>query len=710
MSLTRWLPRGFVGRVLVATCFLNLGAQAQTNFSIYSDELDNAYQDWSWGTHNLANTTPVHSGTSSVAFSGTTWQAISFWHQDFDPTPYTNLTFWANGGAGGGQVLQVFVQYGTNTGPAYQLPALAANTWQQFSLPFATLGIAGAKNVNRLNWQLTSSGTANGFYLDDINLTAIAPAQLHLSVNASQTVRAADARWFGLNTAVWDNNFDTPTTANALQQLGTGILRFPGGSLADQYHWATGTTLTNTWTWGTSFNNFIHVATNAGAQAMITVNYGTGTPQEAAAWVRSANVTNRLGFKDWEIGNEVYGTWETDSNNLPNDPYTYATRAAQYITQMRAADPTIKIGVVSAPGENTYSNNATHFAVNPRTGTTNYGWTPIMLSTLKALGVTPDFLIHHVYPEYGVDSDQSLLLDSANWAGDAADLRQQITDYIGSAGTNIELICTENNSDSGNQGKQSTSLVNGLYLADSLAHLMQTEFDGFIWWDLRNGSDTSGDFSASLYGWRTVGDLGIIGGLNTYYPTFYADKLMHDYVQGGDTILTATSDYGLVTDYASRKADGALTLLVINKDRDSSYTAQITLTNFSPSAVATVHTFGMPQDDAAETNGPAADQDVAVTNFPTAAAHFTATFSPYSLTLFTFAPESPNLRPVSIAGGKYVLQLTGQSGAAYVVQSTTNLPGGIWTSESTNFLVGSSMTVTSTVPSGTKFWRTVWLP
>ena len=66
--------------------------------------------------------------------------------------------------------------------------------------------------------------------------------------------------------------------------------------------------------------------------------------------------------------------------------------------------------------------------------------------------MTPDFLIHHVYPEYGVDSDQSLLLDSANWAGDAADLRQQITDYIGSAGTNIELICTENNSDSGNQG------------------------------------------------------------------------------------------------------------------------------------------------------------------------------------------------------------------------------------------------------------------
>ena len=27
-----------------------------------------------------------------------------------------------------------------------------------------------------------------------------------------------------------------------------------------------------------------------------------------------------LGFKYWEIGNECYGTWETDSNAVPHDP------------------------------------------------------------------------------------------------------------------------------------------------------------------------------------------------------------------------------------------------------------------------------------------------------------------------------------------------------------------------------------------------------
>src|SRR5204863_5315351 len=127
-------------------------------------------------------------------------------------------------------------------------------------------------------------------------------------------------------------------------------LRFPGGSLSDEYHWSSGTSSTNQWKWATSFSNFAHIATNLGAEAFITVNYGTGTPAEAAGWVRHANVTNHFGFKYWEIGNECYGTWETDTNVNSHDAYTYALRASNYFIQMRAADPTIKIGVVAVPG------------------------------------------------------------------------------------------------------------------------------------------------------------------------------------------------------------------------------------------------------------------------------------------------------------------------------------------------------------------------
>ena len=222
-------------------------------------------------------------------------------------------------------------------------------------------------------------------------------------------------------------------------------MRWPGGSTSDEYHWASDPSGNAT---------FRYIATNLGAQVFTTVNYGTGTAAEAAAWVLSANKTNHCGFKYWEIGNECYGTWETDTHAIPHDPYTYATNAAAYIQQMKAAYPAvpIKVGIVVTPGEGSYSNNATHFAVNPRTGTTNYGWTPIVLSQMQSLGVMPDFLIYHFYWQYTTSGWTSTLIpqtatpcccrwrairrpsDWSDWASAAANLRQQITDYIGPAG------------------------------------------------------------------------------------------------------------------------------------------------------------------------------------------------------------------------------------------------------------------------------------
>ena len=117
----------------------------------------------------------------------------------------------------------------------------------------------------------------------------------------------------------------------------------------------------------------------------ITANYGSGTPAEAASWVQSSNATNHYGFKYWEVGNENYGSGETDTNSRPQDPYTYALRFKDYYTQMKAADPTIKIGAVAVTGEDSYANYTDHPAVNPRTRVSHNGWTPVMLATLKSL-------------------------------------------------------------------------------------------------------------------------------------------------------------------------------------------------------------------------------------------------------------------------------------------------------------------------------------
>jgi hypothetical protein len=306
-----------------------------------------------------------------------------------------------------------------------------------------------------------------------------------------------------------------------------------------------------------------------------------------------------------------------------------------------------------------------------------------------------------------------LLQCSTQWALDAADLRQQLNDYFGAAGTNVELVCTENNSDAGAQGRQSTSLVNGLYYADSLGQIMQTEFNAFVWWDLRNGTDTSGWFDDTLYGWRTYGDLGMVNGLETRHPTFYAAKLMQFFAQPGDTLLSATSDYPLLAAYAARRASGMLSLLVLNKDTTTSFTAQVGLTGFVPDAVANLRSYGIPQDEAARTNAPAQAQDIAMTNFLAASALFGYSFPPLSLTLFTFAPAAPRLAllpPVPQPGGQFVVQLQGQPQVRYFIQSSTNLSA--WTTVSTNTLVGNTVNLTNPVPAGTaaRFWRALWQP
>jgi alpha-N-arabinofuranosidase len=689
-------------------------AIAQAPLAIYTDNLVNGFQDWSWATHDLSNTSPTHSGSAnSISVTTTAGTALSFQHSDFNVTPYANLTFWANGGTSGGQRLQVYLQYGLNgavNGPVYSLPALPASNWQQYSIPLSSLKAAGISIYNRVAIKLTSFGTTGTFYVDDIQFGAVpAPALAHLGVDTTQTIRPADARWFGVNTATWDGNLGNSQTLPLLQEAGCLALRWPGGSTSDTYHWASDKN---------GNGRFMNLATNLSAQVYITVNYGSGSSDEAAAWVKSANKTNHCGFKYWEIGNECYGTWETDTNSAAHDPYTYAVRAAGYIAAMKAADLSIRVGVVMVPGEESNSNNAAHPVVNPRTGQTHYGWTPVMLMTLKNLGVTPDFAIYHFYPQYtpanwapnSTESDPLLLQVSVNWASDAADLRQQISDYIGPVGTNIELVCTENNSDSGAMGRQSTSIVNALYLADSASQLMKTEFNACLWWDLRNGADTQGTFDPTLYGWRTNGDYGLLSTANARYPTFYAEKLLQYFVRPGDTVLNATSDYLLLSAYAARRTNGALTLLVINKDGTTNFNAQISLSNFVPASTATIRSYGIAQDDAVRTNNLAPGAQDIATNIVPAGAVFTNSFPPYSLTLFTFAPAPAQLSAFLPQPGQFVLQLQGQPGTPYIIQRSPDLSA--WTPVSTNRLAGNVLNITNAISSGVtqQFWRAVWQP
>lgn len=697
--------------LLVHFCrLLCASAWAQVDLPLYTDHLVNGFQDWSWAPRSLTNTTPVHSGTHSIQVNATQYQAIALRHSDFSTVPYSNLVFWAHGGTSGGQVLSVAAVLGGQSPTQITLAPLTANSWHLFTIPLIALKATNVANFEGITIQLQRG--AGVFYLDDIGLSgAPLPSAIHLSVDVAHPIRGVDRRWEGLNTAIWDGNLAKGMTATLLKDLGTTVLRFPGGSVSDEYHWASNRSLTNTWQWSTSFHQFAPLAKAVGADVIITVNYGTGTPNEAAAWVRDSNITNHYGFRYWEVGNENYGTWETDTNNQPHEPYTYATLAAAYFQQMKAADPTIRIGVPVVDGETSYGNGYTnHTVVNPRTKAKVNGWTPIVLTRLKALGVVPDFLVYHSYPEYtGSESDPLLLQYSTQWAHAAADIRQQIKDYYGSGGDAIELLATENNSNAGNQGKQSTSVVNALYLADSLGQLSRTEFNSYVWWDLRNGADTSGSMDPTLYGWRTVGDLGIVDATTNTYPTYHAYKLMHQLLYQGVSVLPSTTDHWSMSSYAVRDTNGSVQLLVINKNPTVTNLAMVSLSGFIPLTNGTVTQYGIPQDNAVRYHS--GWIGLATNTMTGMGTNFTFSFPPYSLTLLTLYATAPILT-VNGLGSTTVptlnLQLRGKPGATVEVQNSTDLTH--WKSILTNRLDVPNGYVSESVvamPVGT-YWRGVY--
>jgi sugar lactone lactonase YvrE len=583
-------------------------------------------------------------------------------------------------------------------------------------------------------------------------------------------VRTVDERVFGVNAVTWDWQTANAQTITLLQSAGLRAIRIPGGSASDGFHWKTGNAGSS---WGVGV--FSQLISGINAQAFVTANYGSGTQQEAAAWVAYTNASATLqgtaadvilgddangahwftagywsalraaaplatddglnymrlnhpapfALKYWEIGNECYGSWENDTHAAKWDPVTYANVAKTYIAAMKAVDPTIKIGAVAEVSEDALdSQSPVHNVTNPVTGATHHGWTPVMLTTFKSLSVTPDFLIYHRYEQApGGENDALLLMAPENgasqagqgWAADAAGLRTQLNNYLGTTvAAHIELDITEDNSVYTNPGKQSTSLVNGLYLADSLANVMQTEFNSLVWWDLRNGEDNTQNNSSSLYGWRLYGDYGILAspsgqpwGDSSYfdgYPAYYTMKLMSYFVRGGDTVVHASSDNTLLPVYGALRADGSLGLLVINKSPTATSTANVSIAGFVPMATAgiAVYSYGIPQDTAAQTGTGSPDIDTSmiaspqfIVNGGTRSTTTTASFGPYSATVLSFQPAPLN-SPVILTQPVSQTPTSGQSVVFSATASGNPPPTYQWQRQAAGTTTWTNLTDSST--------------
>jgi len=181
-------------------------------------------------------------------------------------------------------------------------------------------------------------------------------------------VRGEGAVWFDQVSLMPESAVDGvwAEVVKAARDLKPGIIRFPGGCFADCYHWMDGIgkrderpARKNSHWKGIEENNFgtdefIHFCRNIGSEPMICVNFGSGTPEEAANWVEYCNgsVDSQYGalmalngnpepynVRYWDIGNEIFAEWESGHCTAE----AFAERYMEFYEAMKAKDSSIII-------------------------------------------------------------------------------------------------------------------------------------------------------------------------------------------------------------------------------------------------------------------------------------------------------------------------------------------------------------------------------
>jgi alpha-L-arabinofuranosidase len=143
-----------------------------------------------------------------------------------------------------------------------------------------------------------------------------------------------------------------PDVLQMARDLHSPLARF-GGNFTSSYHWRDGvgpldkrvSMLNLAWgipeynTFGT--DEFLRFCQLIGAQPQIALNLGSGTPEEAADWVRYVNEHwgDHRGGLLWEMGNELWGNWNMGYPTLQQ----LGERTEKFSQAIRKADPSAQL-------------------------------------------------------------------------------------------------------------------------------------------------------------------------------------------------------------------------------------------------------------------------------------------------------------------------------------------------------------------------------
>lgn len=748
---------------------------AQTDQPIYTDSLQNGWQNWGWTQINYNNTSPVHSGTASISVTITqASQAIYIAHTAFDTSAYTNLTFWMHGGTSGGQQLQIQGHAGGAAQTAVALTPPVANTWTLYTVSLSSMGVANRPDMDGF-WIQGNYTAQPTFYLDDITLVAsgappITNTAVSITVDAQLNRHPISPLIYGVAFA----------SSNQLSDLNFTVNR-SGGNAETRYNWLIDahnraadwyfeSIADGSGTPAASDDQFISDSKNGGAQPILTIpmigwapklgpsrgkaasysiaKYGAQTGNDASympdagngvgtnatahtSWLITTNnpndanfatnssfqqalvqhLTNRWGFATnggvpfYLMDNEV-SIWHSTHRDIHPVGATMQeilTNFFDYAGRVKAVDPNAQIGAPEEWGwsgylysgyDQQYGSQHGWGYLPDRAANGNWDYCPWLLWQMSLRATTNhqrllDYFTVHCYPQGGesgndVSTGTQLLRNrstrqlwdtnyvDASWINAIVMLIPRMKSWIASYYPGTKIGITEYN-----WGAE--PYINGATAqADILGIFGREGLDLATRW-------TTPDAST---------------------PTYKAMKLYRNYDGNksafGDLSINATGpNPDNVSVFAGlRSSDGALTLMLINKQLSASATATVTLTNRLLKGTGQVW----------QLTSANAITRLADTSF--SGNTFTSTVPAQSITLFVLpagaAPPPPHLRAGTVSGtGTFDLWLDGNSGQRYVLQSSPDLR--TWTTVQTNTILTTSWHILQSA-AALKFYRAFWAP
>lgn len=761
--------------ILRVAIFLGLcGATLRADQIIYDNALQNSWADWSWNaTRNFNYSgTYVHAGANSISITITNaWGALSLEHSGMDSSIYTNLTFWVNGGASGGQQLKIYAELTSGAQPGINLPTLAANTWQQLTFSLAALGVANQPNFTRFSIQDQSGAAEPTFYVDDISLITNA---VTAGTNANVTVQIdAAANRHAINPLIYGVAF--AANSNDLLALNVPLHR-SGGNSETRYNWqANVTSLAADWyfeclpsnpnTPGGDADNFIQESKGGSAQAMLTVpiigwvgRLGPGRTRLSSFSI--AKYGAQTGSDVWfpDAGNGVSTNGLNITTNDPTDANMLADTNFQagWVRHL-----TNQWGAASAGGLRYYLMDnewsiwqGTHRDVHPVgatldevlgkfcdysamvkgidtnalvAGPEEWGWPGYLYSGYDQQwsGAHSDYNPAH-YPDRAAHGGQEFgpwfltqvkqrsqtsgrrLLDVFTLHCYPAESNVPLTDDVS---TTVALARNRSTRALWDTNYVDESWINSVIaLIPRMKNWVATNYPGTLtgiteynWGadDYMNGATAQADVMG-IFG-REGLDLATRWTCpNTNTPAYNSFKIFRNYDGSkstfGDTSISATvpNPDALSAFAAVRSSDGALTVMVINKDLVNSTPVTLNLTNFA--ALGTAQVWQLATNNISQLNNQTFTNGI-----------ITRTLPSQSVILFVLPPLPPfHLRPgAASSAGQLTLWLDGLAGQSYSLQSSTDLLH--WAAISTNALLSNSFPYSIAITgSAVKFYRGLW--